>query len=430
MATRRQRDDGRHTVCVRLLIVTVGSWGDVAPCIGLGVRLRAAGHSVALATHSRFVDAVRVQGLEFRPLSADPEVLFESVDGQRLVRAANGPARVVRTLRLGRAFLSRLGSGMLAAAQEGTDVVLASALADPLCGPICEALSLPRLGIYLQPVLPTGAFPPPVLGGRRSLGQRGNMLAATVLRSVTSRAFAPAVADLRRQLGLPGRPAGAAGRAPRSRTICHGFSPAVVPPPRDWPGRAHVCGYWWPVHPAGWRPDDRLTAFLQAGPAPVFVGLGSFVAADTERLGALITRALRKAGLRGIVQSGWTDLHVDAEDVLTVSDVPHAWLFPRMAAVVHHGGAGTTAAGLRAGVPAVPVPGQLDAYFWAARLTALGSAPTHIPYRHVTATRLADALRHAVGDPAYRIRSRRIAERLSGEDGAVRVLAALHDADV
>ncbi|KAF3463434.1 glycosyltransferase [Streptomyces sp. Tu 3180] len=414
---------------MRLLIVTVGSWGDVAPCIGLGVRLRTAGHTVALATHARFADAVRTQGLDFRPLPADPERLFGSADGQRLVRAASAPARLARTLRLGRVFLSRLGRGVLAAAQEGADVVLASALADPLCGPVTEALRLPRLGIYLQPVLPTGAFPPLALAGCRSLGPRGNRLAANALRSVTSHAFAPAVADLRRQLGLPGRPTGAAGRAPRSHTICHGFSPAVVPPPPDWPARARVCGYWWPVPPAGWRPDDRLTAFLSAGPAPVFVGLGSFVAADAARLSALITRALRKAGLRGIVQSGWTDLHVESEDVLTVSEVPHEWLFPRMAAVVHHGGAGTTAAGLRAGVPAVPVPGQLDAYFWAARLTALGSAPTHVPYRDLTASRLAEALRHAVDDPAYRIRSRGIADRLKAEDGAARVLTALHDVE-
>lgn len=410
---------------MRVLMVTAGSWGDVAPYLGLGLRLRADGHEVALATHARFGEPVRAYGLEFRPLPTDPLRQLNSAGGRELASAATAQAELTRGLRLVRSFLPHLAEGMWEAAQQGTDVLLTSALADPLCGPIAEALRVPRLGAYLQPIAPTGAFAPLALGGRRSLGPYGNLWAARALRSLTSHAFAPAVIRLRRRLGLPHRACGAAGRAPRSRTIHHGFSPRVVSPPRDWPAHLKVCGYWWPPRPAGWRPDRRLVEFLRAGPAPVFVGFGSFVAADATRLAALVMEALRIAGLRGVVQAGWSGLHAQGNDMLAVSEVPHDWLFPRMAAVVHHAGAGTTAAGLRAGVPAVPVPGQLDEHFWAARLVALGSAPTQIPYQRLTAPRLACALRRAVDDPAFRARTGHIAARLADEDGAAPVLSVL-----
>ncbi|MEU9588839.1 glycosyltransferase [Streptomyces sp. NPDC048219] len=410
---------------MRVLIVTVGTWGDVAPFLGLGLRLREAGHEVTLATHLRFAGAVTAHGLHHHPLAADPRHELQSPAGSRLARAATAPVKLGRALRYFQSFLPRLTDGVLEAVRQGTDVLLASALADPLCRPVAEAMRVPCLGAYLQPTAPTGAFAPLALGGCRSLGARGNLLASHALRSLTSHAFAPAVAGLRRQLDLPPRRRGVTGRAPRSDVIYHGFSPVVVPRPRDWPAELRVCGYWWPPSPSGWRPDSRIADFLDAGPAPVLIGFGSLAGTDAKGLSALVAEALRMAGLRGIVQSGWSGLHVEGEDILTVSEVPHDWLLPRTAAVVHHAGAGTTAAGLRAGVPAVPLPGQLDQYFWASRLVALGSAPTCLSHRRLTAPVLADALRRAVGDPSYRARTGRIADRLAGEDGAAPVLTAL-----
>jgi UDP:flavonoid glycosyltransferase YjiC (YdhE family) len=410
---------------MRVLIVTVGTWGDVAPYLGLGLRLKAAGHEVALSTHQRFAQAVLTHGLHHRPLPADPWQEMRSPDDRRLARTATAPLKLSRAVRHFRSFLPRLTDGMLEAARQGTDVLLASSLADPLCRPVAEALRVPCLGAYLQPTAPTAAFAPLALHGFPSLGPQGNLLAAHALRSLTSHAFAPAVTRLRRQLDLPRRHRGATGRAPRSRAIYHGFSPAVVPPPPDWPADLRVCGYWWPPRPTGWRPDSRIVDFLRAGPAPVFVSFGSFAGTDAPALSALVAEALRTADLRGIVQSGWSGLHVEGDNVLTVSEVPHDWILPRSAAVVHHAGAGTTAAGLRAGVPAVPVPGQLDQYFWATRLVALGSAPTCVPHRRLTARLLADALRRAVEDPSFRARTARIADHLATEDGAAPVLAAL-----
>ncbi|MFD9406569.1 glycosyltransferase [Streptomyces sp. NPDC059989] len=409
---------------MRVLIVTAGSWGDVAPYTGLGLRLRSAGHEVVIATHSRFEEAVTAHGLGFRGLPLDPREELASAAGQGLAKAVSPPVAMARVIRMAREFMPRLTRGVVDAVGQGADVLLGSTLTDPMCSALGEALALPALGVYLQPIEPTAAFPPLVTRAR-SFGPYGNRVAAQALWTVTDRIFAPAVSALRSELGLAPRKFGGPLGLPRGRVVLHGFSPRVVRRPADWPEGHEVCGYWWPAAAPGWRPDPRLSAFLDAGPPPVFVGFGSFVAADAERLSALVAEALRRARVRGVVQSGWSGLHAEGDDLLTVREVPHDWLFPRTAAVVHHAGAGTTAAGLRAGVPAVPVPVQLDQHFWAARLTALGVAGPPLRYQRLTAPRLAAAIATATGTPALTTRARALAADLAREDGAARVLTAL-----
>ncbi|MFG2981790.1 glycosyltransferase [Streptomyces sp. NPDC048258] len=409
---------------MRVLIVTAGSWGDVAPYTGLGVRLRSAGHDVAIATHVRFRDAVTAHGIGFRALPVDPREVLASAAGRSLARAVSPPVAMARLMRMAQEFMPRLTSGVVDAVRQGADVLLSSTFTDPMCSALGEAMRLPALGVYLQPIEPTAAFPPLVTAAR-SFGPHGNRLAARALWAATDRIFAPAVSGLRRELGLPPRRFGGPLGLPRDRLVLHGFSPRIVRRPADWPERHRVCGYWWPATPPGWQPDPRLLDFLDAGPPPVFAGFGSFVAADAERLSALLAEALRRAKVRGIVQSGWTGLHAEGDELLTVQEVPHAWLFPRTAAVIHHAGAGTTAAGLRAGVPAVPVPVQLDQHFWAGRLTALGVSPPPLRYQRLTAPRLAEAIVAVTRTPAFRARSRRLAAGIAEEDGAARVLTAL-----
>ncbi|MEV8532724.1 glycosyltransferase [Streptomyces sp. NPDC051211] len=407
---------------MRVLIVTAGSWGDVAPYIGLGVRLAAAGHRVALATHARFETQTAAHGLEFRPLPVDPRDELASAAGQGLARAVSPPVAMARVVRMARTFMPQLTDGVLAAVRAGADVMLASTLTEPMCAALGEALRIPCLGVHLQPIAPTGEFPPLVTGAR-SYGAPVNRLAGHALWAGAERLFAPAVGDLRRELGLPVRRFTGPLGLPPERVVLHGFSPYVVPRPADWPAGHRVTGYWWPQPPPSWQPDPRLLDYLDAGPPPVLAGFGSFVAADPARLSALLARAFRLAGVRGLVQSGWTGLHAAGEDLLTIGDTPHSWLLPRTAAVIHHAGAGTTAAGLRAGIPAVPVPVQLDQHFWAARLHRLGVAPRPLRYQRLTAEALAASIRAALAVPAQRPRA--LAAALATEDGAAPVLAAL-----
>ncbi|WP_049649712.1 glycosyltransferase [Kitasatospora sp. MY 5-36] len=406
---------------MRILIATAGSRGDVAPFTGLGVRLRAAGHQVAVATHDTFAESVRAAGLEFRPLPVDPRAELASAEGRRLLRAGSGPGAVLQLLRLGRRFMPALGDGIADATALGTDLLLTTSTTSALGQVAAEAAGIPSIGLYLQPLAPTREFAPAVTG-TRSLGRSGNLLAGHAVQAATDQLFVPAVRGLRRRLGLP--PLGIA-RARRNHPVLHGFSPLVVPRPADWRPRLEVAGYWWPADRPDWQPPARLLDFLAAGP-PVFVGFGSLVVPDAERLTATVLAAARAARVRLPLQSGWSGLAAeDSDSVLTVGDTPHDWLFPRTAAVVHHAGAGTTAAALRSGTPAVPVPAQLDAPFWSARLARLGVSPGPVPLRGLTPARLATSLRLTLDDPRYRTRARAVATALAAEDGAAKVLAAV-----
>ncbi|KOX02314.1 UDP-glucose:sterol glucosyltransferase [Streptomyces sp. NRRL B-1140] len=409
---------------MRVVIMTAGSRGDVAPYTGLGAGLAHGGHGVTLATHGLFEPLVAGSEVRFHPTPVDPHAVSHSDRGRDLHASTSGPGKLLRAVSMARSAAEEMTDALVEAAR-GADVVLAAGAVAPLGRAIAEGLSLPSLGLFLQPQHPTREFGAPMLGGR-SLGAVGNHLGGRAVISAVDRVFTHAVHRLRTRHGMALRGPSAGRRAhERARwPVLHGFSERVVPRPKDWRPGLEVAGYWWP-HDARALPGD-VEEFLSAGPPPVFVGLGSATVPDAGHLSAEIVRALRTAGLRGIIQQGWAGLaaHGD-DDVITVGDLPHALLFPRTAAVVHHAGAGTTAAVLRAGVPTVPVPVQFDGGFWAARLVALGTAPRAVPLRGLTAAALAPALRRATSDPHHRDRAQELARGLAEEDGVAPVLAAL-----
>ncbi|WP_381558530.1 glycosyltransferase [Streptomyces eurythermus] len=398
---------------MRILIATAGSRGDVAPYTGVGAALARAGHQVTLAATDAFAGLAHGAGLGFRPLSADPR--------------AHGGAESRRDLmRTAASFVTELGRGFADAVTDDTDLLLLSATTAPLGWHLAEATGLPSLGLHLQPNAPTGAFPP-VVTGARSLGRAGNRAAGRFALRMTDRIYAPAVAELRRRLGLPPLTASAMRRR-RERAhwpVLHGFSTALVPRPADWRPGLEVAGTFWPHVGTGERLPAALEDFLRAGPRPVLVGFGSMAAGQGERLSEIAVAALRRAGLRGILQSGAARLAADGDDLFTVGEVPHALLFPRLAAVVHHAGAGTTAAALRAAVPSVAVPTAADQPFWAARLAAIGAAPAPVPLRALTAERLAAALTLVTSRQTYTAAAARAARHMAREDGADRVRAAV-----
>ncbi|MFJ2570239.1 glycosyltransferase [Streptomyces halstedii] len=398
---------------MRIMIATAGSRGDVAPYTGLGVALRGAGYDVALATTDTFEPLVRHAGLEFRGLPAD-------------TRSHSGVRGNREMLRAAASFTTELGQRFADAAATGTDLLLLSATTAPLGWHVCEATGTPSLGVYLQPTAPTGHFPP-VVTGTRSLGRLGNRTAGRLALRMADRVYEDAVTRLRARLSLPPLRASAM-RARRERAgwpVLHGFSTALAPRPSDWRPGLEVVGPWWPHHDAARPLPDRLEDFLRAGPRPVLIGFGSMAAGDGGRLSDLAVRALRRAGLRGILQSGSAGLTAAGDDVLTVGDVPHALLFPRVAAVVHHAGAGTTAATLRASVPSVPVPVTADQPFWASRLARIGAATAPVPFGSLTAENLADALRRVVTGPSYARAAAEAARHMAAEDGAARTVEAV-----
>jgi UDP:flavonoid glycosyltransferase YjiC (YdhE family) len=262
--------------------------------------------------------------------------------------------------------------------------------------------------------------------GAWSAGNRLNRAASDGGAWLVDHLYRGTVRSLRDDLGLP-TVAPAEIRRRRTRAewpILYGYSPIVLPRPADWRPGIEVTGYWWPARPTQWEPSRELLDFLAAGPPPVFVGFGSVMRGQREaqQLSDTVCKALRHAGVRGIVQAGWAGMNATGADVLAVGDVPHDWLFERVAAVVHHCGAGTAAAGLRAGVPAVGVPVAGDQSLWAKRLRNLGVSAVTIPHRRLSAERLGAAITSTVSDDGLRRNARTLAVQIAAEDGAARVL--------
>lgn len=404
----------------RVVVLTSGTHGDAVPYVGLGMRLRDAGLQVSVATAERFGGLVTDVGLDFRALAGfDPREAATSASA----KDANRPG-VRGTLALFRVAVDGMRQQVPAmkAAVSDADVVLCT-LATVLLGvPIAEARGVPCLVLPLQIAEPTRRLGPAIAGGR-NLGPWLNKAIPTLMGRVGVRMFAGLVRELRADLGLPPRPG--PGYRSEELTLLHGISPSVVPRPTDWRPGVDLVGYWWPPRSSGWQPSAELLDFLAAGPPPVYIGFGSNADKSTAGLGEALSGALRRTGHRAIVQRGWAELDVTGDRVLIVDEIPHDWLFPRMAAVIHHAGAGTTAAGLRAGVPAVPVPAVHDQPFWARRLVELGVAPCAIRASRLRADELAAALDAATEAPSYRQAASAIADRLRQEDGAAGVLAAI-----
>lgn len=401
---------------LRVLMVSPGTRGDVAPIAGLGGRLQGLGYEVAVAANPAYAPLVVESGCEFRPLPGDLEALI-----RQPAPGANASSGSVLSFwgKLAE-YMDDAATGTLAAAEAGADVILANSVA-PYAYDIAEALGIPAIGAHLQPTEPSAAYPPVLMNSARSLGAWGNKIIGERAAAGPAPYDRPS-ARLRKELGL-GRQSRAAGERRRRKahaTILHGISPSVLPRPADWHSGLVMAGYWWPAVKADWQPSAELVAFLAAGPPPVFVGFGSSAHIDP----AFILEATRRAGVRAVVQGAEGVL---GEDAVGVGSVPHEWLFPQMAAVVHHAGAGTTAASFRAGVPAIGVPVYTDQPLWAARIASLGAGPQPMPYKKLTPERLGDAITQAVSTPSYAHRAAEVAAAIAAEDGTAPVLEALED---
>ena len=404
----------------RVVIIAVGSRGDVAPLTGVGVALQRAGHHVSVTAYTPFADMITSCGLAFRELPAELQLAAHGAD----VHPMKGLAAFASPK-----GMRALGHDILTAvAEEPADIVLLSPFAEMAGHPWAEARGIPSLGLRLQPLSATAQYPPAVLGAW-SAGTVGNRAAAEMGAWLVDRLYGSVVAGFRRDLSLPGV---SARRLRKQRTaahwpVLHGYSPRVAPRPPDWRPGLEVTGYWWPPGTGEWVPPTELTSFLSAGPAPVFVGFGSMMTtpARAEQLSDIIRRAAQQAGVRAVVQAGWTSVHVADDTVLTIGDTPHDWLFPRVAAVAHHCGAGTTAAGIRAGVPTIALPAYGDGPFWAKCITALGVAVATINQRGLTADLLAEAMRTAVHDEQLHANARQLRTRVIAEDGAAQVVRAV-----
>jgi UDP:flavonoid glycosyltransferase YjiC (YdhE family) len=316
-------------------------------------------------------------------------------------------------------------------ASTGADLLIITGPSFYIGVSIAEKLNLPYVQAYMQPFHPTTEFPSVMFPTPFKGGRAFNYLTHILGGQSMWHMLRPVINDARRdELDLPPYPLGGL-RAEMLRSqqpVVHGYSEHVLPKPRNWPHFLYVTGYWF-LREQGWSPPQELLDFLADGPPPVYAGFGSMIDRDPQRMTDIALDAVRFSGQRAIFLRGWgglqqTDL---PSNVLMIDHAPHEWLFPRMGAVVHHGGAGTTAAGLRAGVPSVIVPFFADQPFWADRVATLGAGIAVPSRKTLTGTHLGEVIARAVHDRQLRERAVVLGEKIRAEDGvaaAVEIIEA------
>jgi len=415
---------------MKVTIIAAGSRGDVQPYVALGRGLKEAGHTVRVLATQDFQDLITAYSLDFVDMGGGAETMARS-QIQDIVEQGNLLEILASTGQGAQQLAHQAAVGGLMACQ-GSDLILAG-LGGLFVGlALSEKLGIPFLQAHLMPFTPTREFPsvlmPPLPQTRLTTWANG--LSHRLTQQMMWQMFRAADNKARTQV-LQMAPAPFwgpfASLQRQAQPILYGYSPQVLPPPKDWDGSIHVTGYWFLEPPAGWEPPSDFMNFLQSGPPPIYIGFGSMPSRKPEETADLVLQALACTGQRGVLSSGWGGLKKEnlPETVFMIGSMPHSWLFPQMAAVVHHGGAGTTAAGLWAGIPAIVTPFFGDQPFWAQRVYELGVAPRPIPRQRLTVERLAESIRIAVSDMAMRKSAASLGERIRAENGIARAVAVI-----
>ena len=402
---------------MRITMICIGSTGDVRPYIVLGRELKRRGHDVKIAAFDTFEQAVKKEGMRFHAISGDVRDFMATV----MSKGANGVAflRQVRNSLVD--IIDPFLEDLEAACED------AEALIGTFFGQIFQSLAevrhIPYIQTHYYPMDRNKTAPIAAAPGQR-VGKAWNNMTYPVGYLLISMLEKYYLSDWRKARGM----------APRKLKtkpdyelnghivpVLYAMSPLLMPRPVDWDANIHMTGFWLDDQAAvDYEPEPELQAFLDAGEPPVYIGFGSMVSDDMGETQRIVLEAVRRSGVRAIMAKGWGGTELpDTPNVYMADFVPHDWLFSKVKAVVHHGGAGTTAAGILAGKPTLVIPFGGDQPFWGNRVRQLGVGPKPIHRERLSVRRLTNALNLLVSTKSYEVAAKELGQRMKNEDGDV-----------
>ncbi len=404
---------------MRITLLTYGSRGDVEPFVALGAGFIRAGHSVRLTAPVKFEQLALPHGIDFVGLPGDPDTLVQDL----VDKAGKNYLRMIRTMSK---FVVPIAVGVLDQVQsacEDTDIIIHSFLLTNAGHEIAREKSIPDFSAQFFPVFSTTAEFPGIVFPDLPLGNLYRRLTHEFITQTYWQGSRVLYRWIRRSNPhlSPLTDWAFAERSERRTPILYAFSPHVLPPPADWGEDVHVTGYWLTDDP-DWHPPKKLLEFLDTDSKPIAISFGSTSTSNPERIAAILREALALSGQRAVIVGADNHLSDLPGTVFQLDSAPYSWVFPRMSVVIHHGGAGTTGAGLMAGVPNVVIPFTSDQPFWGHRVHSLGAGPKPIPAKKLTAQTLAKSIVTAVSDQDMRARAKAIGARIRAEDGVSRTI--------
>ncbi|CZR52059.1 probable sterol glucosyltransferase [Phialocephala subalpina] len=437
---------------LNIVVMVIGSRGDIQPFLKLGKNLKEYGHRVRIATHPAFKDFVQKDsGLEFFSVGGDPSELMA------FMVKNPGMIPTMDTLKKGevgrrRDQMAEMFEGFWRACINATDdekdeanlkmmgqkapFIADAIIANPPSFAhihCAERLGIPLHLMFTFPYTPTQAFPHPLANVKKSNVDPGyaNFMSYPLVEMMTWQGLGDLINNFRvKTLGLePVSTLWAPGQLYRLKVpYTYLWSPGLIPKPKDWGPEIDIAGFVFLDLASSFEPPQDLVKFLDAGELPVYIGFGSIVVDDPDKFTKMIFEAVEKAGVRALVSKGWGGLGGDStpDNIFMLENTPHDWLFPKVSAVVHHGGAGTTAIGLKCGKPTMIVPFFGDQQFWGAMIGESGAGTKPVPYKNLTADKLAEGIKQCLTDEA-RKGAEKIAKDIEAEgDGAKNAVISFH----
>ncbi|MGB1286018.1 MAG: glycosyltransferase [Aggregatilineales bacterium] len=399
---------------MQIVIVASGTRGDVQPAVALALALKNAGYKVRLIAGVNFTDWIESFGLEMYP-TLDMEDLMQSEAGIKWVETRNQFKQLKYMKQLLNDNMHSMNADMLAGTEDA-DLIIGGFTSEPFVQAIVEKRGTPAITLALQPYRATRSGAASLVTflphTNSFINHIGGRIGGYFIWSMAS----DAVNTMRNTLGLVPHTARSYQRVFNDIPALYAFSPHVVPPVND--SNATTTGYLF-LEEADYTPPQDLTDFLNAGDKPLYIGFGSMSSSDPQRTMNRVVEALTENNLRGVLAKGWSGVRADnlPDHVFMLDSVPHTWLFPQMCAVVHHGGAGTTAAGLRAGIPTMIIPHMADQPYWARRVHHLGVGVKPLERAQLSVEALSKRFQQLTSDTTIQNNAIELGEKIRAEDG-------------